>query len=219
MGWLFHNDKLRHQTPAHYITEHFTHESETAKNTVIAAATVKNTIYAAIRREIKSTGQIFTFCGVFLFKNNNRDGFGYKDMDETMGPGEADCPGRIMKLLSPIEDIPNPSYAASWRDNVAAAKAKRKAVRDHAKKLKVGTVIRLGFEPHFKSIGNCGNTFKVVDFCNTTPIFAPVTHPYMRCRLQKNTLVDAVFIEDTTAKEPVPTVPNIGPASEENLNA
>lgn len=219
MGWLFKNDKLQHQTPAQYITEHFTYESEMSKNTVIAAATVKNTIYAAIKREIKSTGQVFTFCGVFLYKNNCKDGFGYKDIDETMGPGEVDCPDRIMKLLSPVEDIPNPSYAASWRANVAAAKAKRTAVRENAKKLKVGDVIRLTCEPHFKSIPNCGNTFKVVDFRKTTPIFVPVTHPYLRCRLHKNTLVDAMFIEGSLAGEPIPAVPNIAPESWEKLNA
>ena len=82
MGWLFHNEKLRHQTPVAYITKHFSFDGETAKATRLAAAAVRGTIYAAIRNEDKTTGKAYVFCGVFLFKNNNRDGFGYKDMCE-----------------------------------------------------------------------------------------------------------------------------------------
>jgi len=38
--------------------------------------------------------------------------FGYKDMDETMGPVESDCPERILKLLT-AEPI---GYAKEWRE-------------------------------------------------------------------------------------------------------
>jgi hypothetical protein len=129
MGWLFQNDKLRHQTPAEYITRAFTHDNETTAATVITAAAVGGTIYVAIRNHDKTTGKSYVFCGVILFKNNERDGFGYKDMDESMGPCEVDCPDRIMRLLSPIEEIPNPGYAAEWRKSVAAAKAKKAETR------------------------------------------------------------------------------------------
>ena len=103
MGWLFHNEKLRHETPVQYITREFSHESETAKATVLAAAAVRGTIYAAVRNEDKTTGKTYVFCAVILFKNSERSGFGYKDMDESCGPCEVDCPDRIMRLLSPVE--------------------------------------------------------------------------------------------------------------------
>ncbi len=93
MGWLFHNDMLRSQTPAEYITQHFSCETDTHKAIVLATATVKGTIFAAIRNEIKSSGIVYIFCGVFLFKNNKRDGFGYKDMDEFHGPLRSRLPG------------------------------------------------------------------------------------------------------------------------------
>jgi hypothetical protein len=47
MGWLFQNDKLRHETPVDYITREFTHDSGTSASTVIGAAAVGSTIYAA----------------------------------------------------------------------------------------------------------------------------------------------------------------------------
>lgn len=119
MGWLFQNTPLRHETPADYITRQFTHENAARRLTVLATATVGQVIYVAVHEEQKDTGRACTFAAVILFKNNRRDGFGYKDMTEHMGPCECDCPDRIMRLLSPIEDLPNPSYAADWRARVA----------------------------------------------------------------------------------------------------
>jgi hypothetical protein len=129
MGWLFQNDKLRHQTPVEYITREFTYESATTSATVISAAAVGGTIYAAVRNHDKTTGKSYVFCAVVLFKNNERDGFGHKDMTEAMGPCEVACPDRIMRLLSPITDIPNPGYTADWRASVAATKARKAETR------------------------------------------------------------------------------------------
>ncbi len=77
MGWLFQHEKLRDQTPAEYVIQHFTYDSETTSAMVIAAATVRGTIYAAIRNTDNQTGANYVFCAVILFKNG-RDGFGFK---------------------------------------------------------------------------------------------------------------------------------------------
>ncbi len=49
--------------------------------------------------------------------------FGYKDMDEDMGPCEDKCPEKILKLLTPTDS----EYAKAWRkrcwDNINARKA------------------------------------------------------------------------------------------------
>ena len=66
MGWLFQNDKLRHQTPVEYITREFTHDNGTTAATVISAAAVGSTIYAAIRNHDKTTGKSYVFCAVNL---------------------------------------------------------------------------------------------------------------------------------------------------------
>jgi hypothetical protein len=194
MGWLFQNDRLTSQTPAEYITQHFTYETDACKATVLAAATVRGTIYAAIRNEIKSTGASYVFCGVFLFKNNKKDGFGYKDIDEAMGPCEVDCPDRIMRLLSPVENIPSPGYAAQWRADVAAAKQRRAQTEQQARRLSPGDTIRLAHPAHFQKAGIAADEFKFIEYRKHTPIFHPVAHPHFLCRLTRATLANASIV-------------------------
>lgn len=193
MGWLFQNDKLRHQTPVDYITRAFTHHNGTWQATVISAAAVGSTIYAAIRNHDTSTGKSYVFCAVILFKNNERDGFAYKDMDDSMGPCEVDCPDRIMRLLSPIEDLPNPGYAATWRRSVAEAKAKKAETRSKIGKLAVGDRVKLMHPAHFGSSGIENDAFTVIRFDKRTPIFVADQHPHLICRLRRETLSGAVI--------------------------
>jgi hypothetical protein len=193
MGWLYHNDKLRHQTPVQYITKEFTCEGPTGRATVLAAAVVGNTIYAAIRNEDAGGGSPYVFAAVILFENNERNGFGYKIMDETMGPYQADCPDRIMRLLSSIEDLPSAGYAAKWRANVEAARARRRALNATRQRLTPGCVVRLTHPAVFKSWCIETDTFKLLEFRKRTPIFAPVSHPWKRCRLRKSSLLGATI--------------------------
>jgi hypothetical protein len=111
------------ETRVGYIRRQLTYETETHKHVALDAAAVRGVIYAAVQPEDKSTAQIYTRCAVVLFSNNKREGFGYKVMDETMGPYEANCPDRIMRLLSPLQDIPCSSDAETWRERVEACKA------------------------------------------------------------------------------------------------
>lgn len=85
---------------------------------VIDSALVKrNTLYGAVKKQ--STGEIF--CAVFLIRWSSKswDNFAYKDMTEHSGPGKCECPKRIMKLLSPLNDENDPSgWAREWRKRV-----------------------------------------------------------------------------------------------------
>ena len=192
MGWLFQNDKLRHQTPEQYITKQFTYDGKTSSAIVVAAATVGSTIYAAIRNENKALGTSYVFCAVILFKNNDRDGFGYKDMDESMGPNEVNCPDRIMRLLSPISAMPSPGYAADWRERVAAAKTARATLRKKRSTLAVGSVITLTTPATFGDRVTA-DRFTLVAFQKRTPIFTPISHPGFRCRLRAATIATATI--------------------------
>ena len=64
---------------------------------------------------------------VCLVRYNPRDRggyvFGYKDMDETMGPCEAECPPAILDLLTPTKN----AYALAWRERCRTAAARRTA--------------------------------------------------------------------------------------------
>jgi hypothetical protein len=193
MGWLFQNTKLTHETPVAYVTRHFTHESDTTTATVLAAAAVRGTIYAAIRNQDRTTGKAFVFCAVILFRNNAREGFGYKTMDESMGPCEADCPDRILRLLSPVADLPSSGSAADWRARVAARKAGRAQLRRRAAALSAGAVVRLPQPVTFRSSGVTADTFRCIGHWKRTPVFAPLDHPELRCRLRRATLAQATI--------------------------
>ena len=191
MGWLFQNEKLRHETPAQLVTHRFSHESDQAKATVLAAAAVRGAVYAAIRNEEKITGKSYVFCAVVLFRNSERNGFGYTAMDESMGPYAVDCPDRIMRLLSPVDEMPFPGSAAAWRAGVAAAKAQRRNARRGAATLLPGDVIRLQSPVTFRASGITASAFRYLDRYKRTPIFEPVDHPGVRCRLRAETIASA----------------------------
>ena len=59
--------------------------------------------------------------------------FGYKDMDETMGPGDCDCPKSIIALLSETDN----EYALYWRQKCLD----RCNGKPKLSKLPIGTVI------------------------------------------------------------------------------
>jgi hypothetical protein len=67
-------------------------------------------------------------CGIFLLQFNPGDGYeiGYKDMDETVGPYERNCPERILKLLT-AEPV---GYAAEWRADCWKNIEKKKAIKN-----------------------------------------------------------------------------------------
>lgn len=192
MGWLFQNDPLTHQTPADYITRQFSWTDGKRGATVLATATVGNVIYAAIRNFDDEAGTSYVFAGVILFRNSRKDGFGYKDMCESMGPVECNCPDRIMRLLSPVEQIPNPGYSAQWRAAVAARKAERAQRRAGAPAaLRINDVVRLAHEVTLRPGGLKAQAFRVVGQRKRTTLFAPVNHPSVLCRLTSRVLADA----------------------------
>jgi hypothetical protein len=82
---------------------------------VLDVAIVKrNTLYAAMK---KNTGEVF--CAVYLLRWSRNDyNFSYKPMTEHVGPCEIECPLRIMKLLTPLENNDNNNFAIKWRKRV-----------------------------------------------------------------------------------------------------
>ena len=65
------------------------------------------------------------YAGIVL--TSRRDGeWGYKAMCETMGPHEAAAPLKLLDLLSPLNSEVE-TFAAGWRDRVAACHAARRA--------------------------------------------------------------------------------------------
>jgi hypothetical protein len=95
---------------------------------VLKSSMVGSTYYAAVKRtkfatetepEISSV-----FAAICLTSTNVKDyyNFAYKDMDESCGPYQCDCPKSILDLLTPTES----EFANEWRkqcyENIAAKK-------------------------------------------------------------------------------------------------
>lgn len=148
MGWLYKQHPVT--DPVAYLTGQYNHDGEHRTYLVLGAARVANTVYIALKSTDKATGQSYVFAAVILISNTQKDGFGYKDMDESVGPCECACPDRIMRLLSPIADIPNPGYAADWRARVAAQKTAAAELRTKRKRLMPGAIITLQNEVRFR---------------------------------------------------------------------
>jgi hypothetical protein len=157
---------------------------------VLGAARVSNTVYMALKSTDKATGQSYVFAAVVLISNTQKDGFGYKDMDESVGPCECACPDRIMRLLSPIADIPNPGYAADWRARVAAQKTAAVQLRTKRKRLMPGAIVTLQNEVRFRD-GKTATAFRMRFFQRKTPIFEPLDRPGYWCRLSRASLAAA----------------------------
>ena len=91
----------------------------------------------------------YTFAAVFL-TSREAGKWGYKDMDETMGPNEAQAPIKLIDLLSPTTSQWARDWRQSCRDNAALA----------SRTLKPGDVIRLS-EPLRFTDGSERQTFHV----------------------------------------------------------
>jgi hypothetical protein len=122
---------------------------------VLKSAMVGSTYYAAVQSTQRRSGKdengvwIYemtpesertTFGVVFLTSTDAKDyfNFSYKDMDESMGPGQCDCPKGILDLLSPTDN----EYANEWRKACYENIAKKKN-KNGLNKLPVGTIIKV----------------------------------------------------------------------------
>lgn len=93
-------------------------------------AMVGGTLYALCQR-----GE-HRFIGVFLIKGYRERGgteWGYKGMDESMGPCEATCPER---LLAQSNDMSG--YAVEWRARCRAARKAKGGGKKFAESLRIG---------------------------------------------------------------------------------
>jgi len=196
MGWLVSDRPLTHETPAAYLTRHYTGETAEARSEVLAASQVGRAVYMAVRHSHKTgdyAGQSYVYAAVILVFNNAKDGFGRKSMTECSGPCELDCPARIMALLSPVSEIPNPGSAAVWRESVAAEVTRRRAASASVHKLRPGQHVRLSRPVSFHDGTVTISEFIVVPTPARLrgPVFRPVGHDFV-CRLPAELLAEAL---------------------------
>lgn len=110
MGWITFN-KPKHITPTEYFKDMFANEPN---HELLDIAIVKRTqCYMAVK--LKDTGEVIALVYMLTYARGYYN-FGYKSMSEFCGPGIDECPKRILKLLSPLNDENDPNgWAREWR--------------------------------------------------------------------------------------------------------
>ncbi|MGL4260947.1 MULTISPECIES: hypothetical protein [unclassified Afipia] len=128
MGWLYMQSLGGYCGPRQYLDEQFTFDRPDGTSKVLRSALVGMRVYyAAIEHIRPETSERIVFAAVCLIHYNPRDRegyiFGYKDMDETVGPNEANCPEAILNLLTPTKYAYAQAWRARCRENAAARRA------------------------------------------------------------------------------------------------
>lgn len=139
MGWTWYNaTHYKNGKPDRKaeMDEKFTWGEPGYKSVSVLKSTMRGSVYyAAVRVFLEKTGEETVFAAVCLTGIDTKHycNFGYKDMDETMGPGPSDCPKNILDLLTPTDS----ESANEWRE-----RCRKKLERNKTKTpLPVGTVI------------------------------------------------------------------------------
>ena len=124
MGWLF-----SHFTKKDLLEDILEDRSEGERvNRILKHSLRGQTLYTL--HETGLEGDTTKWIGVFRLAK--QDGlWGYKDMDESMGPIYYDCPLYMLKEADP----PANEYARQWREEVRVQAEKRKALRKNKPKV------------------------------------------------------------------------------------
>jgi hypothetical protein len=157
MGWTFTPSRGRDHVEI--IRPLLDYETDAYAQKVIAHAAVGTTVYLLVSRAPKAAWEpsttyvndadgAFRWIAVFLTrKARDAYDFGYKEMEESMGPVEARCPRRLIAVASPLRH-PDPAvegnYAARWRQKCldqSTAKTRRKAELVHGATIRVSRIV------------------------------------------------------------------------------
>lgn len=151
--------------------------------TILDCATVNarsedGAFYAAVRaNEGPEAGQVWAFVALVHWVGGYYN-FGYKDMDETMGPNASECPARVLDLLAPLGECPTPHphrehdycgtcAAREWRSRcreVAGNRARAARVKP-GQVLRFAKPIRFADEQQFDTLELVGrDVFRVPGF-------------------------------------------------------
>jgi len=116
MGWLF---SPQWETRA-ALVQHLRRPERFGERLQLVRACATSSRHWYLVREL-ATGQ--HWIGLDLLKPGQGDGWGYKDLDETAGPCDVDCP--LAYLDAPHAE--RSGFAAQWRERVRAYHAARQA--------------------------------------------------------------------------------------------
>lgn len=136
------------------------------KYEVLKSRMVGATYYAAVKMTKYATEtepeKTQVIAAVVLTSTNTKDhfNFSYKDMDETVGPYESNCPKSILDMLTPTDS----EFANAWRQR-CYENIKAKQNPDALHNLPLGTVIKatMPFDTRFYHKGDVVTLTKCIN--------------------------------------------------------
>jgi hypothetical protein len=137
MGWLYY-----YREPGQSDLDHFREKFQTSANPrylLIDGATKNFVFYGAVADT--ETGEVEGFVAM-LNRCRGEFNFGYKDMTERSGPCDAECPDRILDLLTPLPECDHGEEVRYC--GVCAARDWRAASREFNAKAKARPKVRRG---------------------------------------------------------------------------
>lgn len=153
MGWT--TTHVPKGKAGEYLRDLFHTDNDTVKMELVQGAFRSfKEYYAAVRTTIKATGESYVWACVVLVNYYPHDyhNFGYKDMDETMGPYSYNCPVSILKLLTPTEQIKTHIGGSAYKNSKQwrVASWERALNAEATAKMKDGTIIEFENALHFR---------------------------------------------------------------------
>jgi len=115
----------------------------------------RDTVYMAIK--VKATGDVFAVV-ILIQWCNDKFNFGYKDIEESCGPYDTNCPERILDLLTPTDS----EYALTWRQQCREGVQRKNSIRSKLKGLKVRDFIKTAHQLDCRGFGHV-DTFQLLD--------------------------------------------------------
>lgn len=201
MGWTF-SYKPASQSATDYLRKRLLDcDNERGTWKTLATAQVGSTVYAAVERLVKATGERYVFAAVMLTQTDSRSdyNFGWKDLDESMGPYQCDCPERILKLLTPTGN----ENAIQWR---LSCREKRRQVAERKKLLStIKPGMLLSFMEPFRFCVNgekiAATVFEVRDMKRR--LFTLPNHGNLLVRLRRDGLARGFTAIDAAQRQEV----------------
>lgn len=189
MGWVYTN-RPKGMPLKKFFEQEFGLDKPEAKGKILDCASNFRAAYMAYEFYVGDKREVVALVCAIHYVPNDPAGynFGYKDMDETMGPVESECPARILDLLTPTDN----EYALRWRqrcrDNLS-----RRASRPRLHK---GDVIT--FERPIKFTN--GAEIATLEVYTTKPL--RFRHDHQIYRLTRSALNNNQFTVAKAAKGP-----------------
>jgi len=119
MGWLFSNRWGSKDELVRFLRS----PERNGPHYEVLASTVRGSRHWYVARYTKDD-KVVTFIGLDLMESGGNEGWGYKDMDESVGPYYYDCPLRFLDMVAGSEPV---GYAEKWRESVREWHAKKAA--------------------------------------------------------------------------------------------